>query len=497
MRAIVIATDSRHQSSLLSDRLPGVLVPLVDRPFLQHVVEYLIDRGVAEIDFVLSHLPQRIEQALGDGTRWGSRFRYHLARDAAKPYKILKSLSRDSDPVLLVHADRLPQIDPKAHRPENQEQCPVIFNLDGSGKKWTGWAWLSHQQIAALPDDAEFEQIGNYLEALALESGTLVDAEALLDFETPEQMIESQGRVLQKQFDGLMVTGQEAEPGAWLSRNVSLHPTARLVAPVFIGENCRIGQGVQLGPNAVIGADCILEKHSVVSNSMILPGSYVGEGIELDEAIVDRNRLINVRVGIAVSVADNFILGSLSDEHIGNWANGLISKVLGLFLLVIAAPLILITAIWLKLARRGTLLHYTDAIKLPAQNEEHEWRTYRLLSFAPRTSETPNIGASPASGWRDVFLFLLPGLINVARGDLRMVGVAPRSRDEVLALSSDWRALYLSAKGGLITEACVLYGANPSEDELYSSEAVYAVNASMMHDLRLIGGYIRRLFTGR
>lgn len=495
MRAIVIATDSRHESSLLSDRLPGVLVPLVDRPFLQHVVEYLIDRGVTEFDFVLSHLPQRIEEALGDGARWGSRFQYHLARDAAKPYRTLKSLSLDSAPLLLVHADRLPQIDPRAHRPENHEQCPVIFNRDGA--EWTGWAWLSDQQIAGLPDDADFEQMGNYLDTLALQSGTIVNAESQLDFGSPEQMLESQGRVLQKQFDGLMVTGQEAEPGTWLSRNVSLHPTARLVAPVFIGENCRIGQGVQLGPNAVIGADCILEKHAVVSNSMILPGSYVGEGLELDESIVDKNRLVNVRVGIAVSVADNFILGSLSEKHIGNWVNGLISRLTGLSLLVIAAPLILLTSIWLKLARRGPLVHYIDAIKLPAQNEEHEWRTYRLFSFAPRTSETPNAGPAPTGGWRGVFLFLLPGLINVARGDLRLVGVAPRSRDEVLALSSDWRALYLSAKGGLITEAYVLYGTKPSEDELYSSEAVYAVNASISHDLRLVGGYIWRLLRGR
>ena len=73
------------------------------------------------------------------------------------------------------------------------------------------------------------------------------------------------------------------------------------------------------------------------------------------------------------------------------------------------------------------------------------------------------------------------------------VGVAPRSRDEVDALSRDWRSLYLRAKAGLVTEAELLYGRGATDDELYASEAFYSVAASPLHDVRLLGRYVATL----
>ena len=71
MRAIVIATGEAPDMTGLSERYPAPMLPLVDRPFIQHVVEILVDQGVTVFDFVLSHQPEKIEEVLGDGTRWG------------------------------------------------------------------------------------------------------------------------------------------------------------------------------------------------------------------------------------------------------------------------------------------------------------------------------------------------------------------------------------------------------------------------------------------
>ena len=71
MRAVLFCTGDWPALAPLNDRLPGPLLPLLDRPFLQHVVEYLISRGVKRFDIVLSHLPEKVEEALGDGKRWG------------------------------------------------------------------------------------------------------------------------------------------------------------------------------------------------------------------------------------------------------------------------------------------------------------------------------------------------------------------------------------------------------------------------------------------
>lgn len=479
MRAVIIATDYHPDRAALIPRLPAVLLPLVDRPFLQHAVEYLIDRGVTEFDFILSHMPEKIEDLLGDGKRWGSTFRYHLARNAEKPYRTLSALEFESDEqILLAHADRLPKLDlaladTRIFCWQNEEET-----------RWTGWAVLSGQQITSIPNEFEEADLAQHL--LTTASDRLVHLVSKpLSVRTFEDLLESQRRVLGKQFDGLMLGGREVEDRVWLSRNVSIHPTARIIPPVFIGENSRIGQSVQIGPNAAIGKNCVLDTRCVVADSTIFHGSFVGEALELTEVLVDRNRLVNVKFGVAVSVTDDFILGSMAERQLAKWVSSASSRVLAALLLAMVWPLLLLTAAFLKLSRRGAVLNKKQVVTLPTGLDEVGWQTFPLWSFAQGEEDLPGI--------RGLLLNVLPALVNVAKGELRFVGVRPRSSEEIEALPQDWRALYVASKSGIVTEAQVNYGTSPSEDELYSAEAFYSVSSGFRHDLKLIFGYLGRL----
>src|SRR5579871_2004736 len=108
MRGVVFATGPGPETEL-AKRYPPPLQPVAGRPMLHHVVESLVDSGINKIDFVLCNMSEKIEASLGDGTRWGSIFRYHLVRDAARPYGRLAVLRLSEDePVVLAHGDRLP-----------------------------------------------------------------------------------------------------------------------------------------------------------------------------------------------------------------------------------------------------------------------------------------------------------------------------------------------------------------------------------------------------
>jgi hypothetical protein len=61
-------------------------------------------------------------------------------------------------------------------------------------------------------------------------------------------------------------------------------------------------------------------------------------------------------------------------------------------------------------------------------------------------------------------------------------------------MPGDWKTIYLGSKAGLITEASVMFGKSPSEDELYTAEAYYSATESIGHDLKLLWLYMRRLF---
>src|SRR5215212_7642851 len=107
----------------------------------------LVDRGVTEFDFIISHLPERIEHLLGDGARWGSQFRFHLARDASRPYGMLRTLSgADTDdangadgPILLAHADRLPQLPESMNPPAGQDEAAYCVRDTAASSEKYEW----------------------------------------------------------------------------------------------------------------------------------------------------------------------------------------------------------------------------------------------------------------------------------------------------------------------------------------------------------------------
>src|SRR4051794_2548913 len=108
MRAILFAAGNDSTMPALTEARPAVMLSLMDRPFLQHVLEALVDAGVHHFDFVLHHRPELVEAHFGDGKRWGCEIRYYLARDGASQYRMLQAMPPADGPVVIAHADRLP-----------------------------------------------------------------------------------------------------------------------------------------------------------------------------------------------------------------------------------------------------------------------------------------------------------------------------------------------------------------------------------------------------
>ena len=60
----------------ITERIPKSLVDVAGRPFAEHQIELLRRNHISDIVFLVGHLGELVEQALGDGSRWGVRVRY-------------------------------------------------------------------------------------------------------------------------------------------------------------------------------------------------------------------------------------------------------------------------------------------------------------------------------------------------------------------------------------------------------------------------------------
>ncbi len=112
----------------MADQTLPSLLPLIDRPLLQLTVEQIVAWGIQDIDFILHHHPDQIEQFFGSGARWGVRFHYHLVRDPTRPLSIAKAIALTQERViLLAHEQFLPCCTDLCPAPAQTELKPPAF----------------------------------------------------------------------------------------------------------------------------------------------------------------------------------------------------------------------------------------------------------------------------------------------------------------------------------------------------------------------------------
>jgi MurNAc alpha-1-phosphate uridylyltransferase len=76
MRAMILAAGRGERMRPLTDHTPKPLLPVGGKPLIVWHIERLVAAGITELVINHAHLGQQIEDALGDGSRFGASIRY-------------------------------------------------------------------------------------------------------------------------------------------------------------------------------------------------------------------------------------------------------------------------------------------------------------------------------------------------------------------------------------------------------------------------------------
>jgi NDP-sugar pyrophosphorylase family protein len=82
------------------------------------------------------------------------------------------------------------------------------------------------------------------------------------------------------------IPGERRTEGLWVNQDALIHPTVSLVGRAVIGRDAVVGPAVTLVGDVMVGNGCWVQAGATVKRSILLPGSYVGEGSHLEDCIV-------------------------------------------------------------------------------------------------------------------------------------------------------------------------------------------------------------------
>jgi mannose-1-phosphate guanylyltransferase len=320
----------------LTSTVPKPVVPLVDRPFIVYMLEWLRRHGVDDVILSCGFLATSVRNVLGDGSQYGLRIRFVEEPDprgTAGALKYAEDLLEER--FLMLNGDVLTDIDLSAQIAQHEATGatgtlalvpvpdPSAYGLvrlheDGQVSEFlekppadqidtnliSAGAYVLERSILDLvPADKPVSIEREVWPRLVGEGlyGFVADA-YWLDIGTPE-------RYLQGTFDiieGNVATAvAERMGGGFLSVSGDAVVDGRVVPPAVVERGVRIAQGAHVGSLVVLGDGVTVGRGSTVERCVVLQGTEIGEDCVLRDCIVGPG----VRIGDRSQVLDGAVLG--------------------------------------------------------------------------------------------------------------------------------------------------------------------------------------------
>ena len=470
MKAILFANRSGAALAPLSDRTCVALLPVAGKPLLVHAIDDLAMAGVREVTVVASPHAEAVEHALGSGARWGMQFDHvvSLAEETAEMVTA-RLRSRFGGDFLVVRGDvlRSPCIGAFVERAATVAGPTVAATVgDVPAGLWLVRA-AATTPLGLLDDPEAPQQWRPAGPGVALDGAALSLLESLAAYHRAN-IDAAAGR-----FPGLILAARSLMPGVFVGRQSRVPRETIKGQPVFVGSRCDVKRDAELMGDVVLSDDVVVDRRATLRAAVVLPHTYVGELVDVTNAIVWTNDLIHVDTGAVTRVTDAFLLADLRGLSLGVATGDALHRVLGTVLFLVTLPLWPLAALASLAADRATpfrRVHLLGNRTVPGDDGRPRRREFSALEGA---TSVP-------------LLRHLPKLLAVVRGDLRLVGVTPLTPAVDRGRTEEWERVRDEAPVGLVGPAQLDLPADAPDEERWVAEAYYARTRTTRGDLRLL-----------
>jgi mannose-1-phosphate guanylyltransferase len=332
MRAMILAAGLGTRLRPITYEMPKPMVPVLNRPVMQHIVQLLSGHGFTEVIANLHWFPELIRARFGDGSAFGINLSYSEEEQLLGTAGGVRNAAGFlGDEFLIISGDALTDIDLAAMRAFHASHDGIatlatkrVTDTSQFGVAITGSDGRI-QGFQEKPDPAEAlsdlancgiymfrAEIFDYFPAEG-ETGKAAGPDdppgftdwamdvfpALLDADVPFYSHEIDAywndignleELRAGNFDALTseVNVERGVPevtdGVWAGEGTELEGAA-VAPPLLAGAGVELGEGVRIDGPAVIGDGCRIGAGSRIAESVVMPGVELEPGAELSATI--------------------------------------------------------------------------------------------------------------------------------------------------------------------------------------------------------------------
>ena len=278
------------------------LLPAGNRPLLEYWMELCVAMGIREVKLLLGDGAEFVEAYAGEGERWGLSISYGFLREGQPAALYLRrspALWREG--LLFVGAPVFPRRLREGWTFSGPVETPWVARDSRGGVV-----------CAVLPPGPALDAFCASGEWSDAAEGSFEGAGLAMELvDSVRDYYELNMRLVRGEVVRYLSPGYYAADGSYVGYNVVLPPAAKAEPPLMVGNDCRLAPLSRVGPDVVMGSRVVVDSQSTLARCVVLDGTYVGRGLEIDGKIVAGRRLVDPESGAAIDVADPWLLAEL------------------------------------------------------------------------------------------------------------------------------------------------------------------------------------------
>jgi mannose-1-phosphate guanylyltransferase / phosphomannomutase len=359
MKAVVMAGGEGSRLRPLTLGRPKPMVPVVNRPMLEHILLLLKRHGITEVILTVQYMASYIQNQIGNGSDLGMNVTYsveeHPLGTAGSVRQAAESLD---DTFLVISGDALTDFDLNAivdyhkqrkamatltlYRVSNPLEYGVVVTGEDGGirqfQEKPSWSEVVSDTIntgiyvlePSIFDFYERDQVFDFskdLFPLLLKAEKPLYGYVAEGYWTDVGSIEEYVRASRDVLAGKVQIDWNAEQnnGTWREAGAEVDPGAQIHGPVYLGRDVKVVGGAVIHGPSVITDNTVIERRAHIDRSIIWRNTYVGQYSEVRGAIIgaECNVQPNAVVFENAVVSDHTVLGrgSIIQPNVKIWPN--------------------------------------------------------------------------------------------------------------------------------------------------------------------------------
>ncbi len=321
MKAMILAAGLGTRLRPLTEEISKPMVPIVNRPVMEHIVDLLARHGFGGLYVNLHYHPDIIMRHFGNGERWGLSITYSFEEELLGTAGGVKRLEKElgGDTFLVISGDALTDLDLTSlmafHERHGAIATLVATPVDDPSKygvvimkedgRITGFqekpgrdearSFVANSGIYVFEPEvlemvpAGFYDFGSQLFPRFLEEGIEFYGYRHDDYWNDVGSLEEYKA---GNFDALTGRVKVKIPGVrigddvWIGDETAIEEEVVMVGPICIGAHCQVKRGARLFGPLVVGDRTIIDEGAILYRGIKWGDGYVGKDAHLMDTIV-------------------------------------------------------------------------------------------------------------------------------------------------------------------------------------------------------------------